>query len=102
MFRIADNSSTSRPDALIRLRLEDRKGSEGDRKHTDVVLLPELLRRGSNLLGGLMANGLRALEAEEFAVGVLRFNDAIGHQGERIARIELQCGFGIVGVGDDT
>ena len=60
----------------------DRCCHAGDGEDSDVVLLTEGLRGvGKSSAGGAFLEQLcDTLEAEEMALGVLRFGDAIGHQ----------------------
>ena len=55
-----------------------------DTHHGDVVLLAELLGGFRNHRCWLVADLLRAFEAEEFLLLVLRFHNAIGHECEPV------------------
>jgi len=50
---------------------------KGQRKHSNIVFLPKGLRRGGDLCGGVGADFAGALEAEELAGRVRRFDDAV-------------------------
>ena len=64
---------------------------KGQRKHSNIVFLPKGLRRGGDLCGGVGADFAGALEAEELAGRVRRFDDAVGDEGERVAGGKLEA-----------
>ena len=82
--------------------MEQFRRGEGEGENHDIVLLPELLSGGSDLLGGLRADLARSIETEEFAGRGLGFDDAIGEEGEGVARSEVQGSFSVDRVGREA
>ena len=75
----------------------------GDGEDGDVVGLgsavSEGLRGFSDVMGGVMADGLGAVEAEEFAGGgACGFDDAVGDESAEFIRIEMKWDFGVVNI----
>jgi hypothetical protein len=56
------------------LRPKDSCRREGEREDGDVVFLPKMLGYGGNYIGRLSTDCAGALEAEELALGVARFD----------------------------
>jgi hypothetical protein len=63
-----------------------------DAQYENIVGLAELLRCGGDICrSGLAAKHLLdALEAEEFSVCILSFNDAVGHNHQGVAGFEFE------------
>src|SRR5271156_4760444 len=87
--------------AASNLRMEHLRRCEGEGKHGDVVLLAELLCCFGDVVRGFSADGAGAVEAEELSCFGLRFDDAIGEEGERVSGGEVEAGLGILGIGED-
>jgi hypothetical protein len=77
-------------------------GGERESKYGDVVLLSELLRCFGDGAGGLGANGLGSVEAEELATLVSGFYHPVRYEGEAVVWIELECGFGVADIRGDA
>ena len=73
-----------------------QRGGEREGKYGDVVVLAELLCGFGDGAGGLGADGLGSVEAEELATFVSGFYDSVRYEGEAVVWIELECGFGVV------
>ena len=71
---------------------------ESYRQHADVVLLAELFGGFGDCLRGLIADDLRALETEEFALLVRSLDNAIGDEGQPVAGSQIVVGFGIAAI----
>ena len=80
--------------------LSERSEREG--KYGDVVVLAELLCGFGYGAGGLGADGLGSVEAEEFATFVSGFYDSVRYEGEAVVWIELKCSFGVADVRRDA
>lgn len=65
-------------------------GNEGESEDGDVVLLAEALRGLGNGLRRVPADISCPVEAKELAGGILRLDNAIGEEGECIARRERE------------
>jgi hypothetical protein len=72
---------------------------EREGKYGDVVMLAELLCGVGDDAGGLGANGLGSVEAEELATFVSGFYDSVRYESEAVVSIELECGFGVTDCG---
>src|ERR1700742_1237894 len=75
-----------------------QRGREGQGKYGDVVILAELLCGFGDGAGGLRADGLGSVEAEELATFVRSFYDSVRNKGEAIVWIELEGGFGVTSI----
>jgi hypothetical protein len=85
---------------FMRELLSERGEREG--KYGDVVVLAELLCGFGDGAGGLGANGLGSVEAEELATFVSGFYDSVRYEGEAVVWIELECGFGVIDIRGDA
>ena len=85
---------------FMRELLSERGEREG--KYGDVVVLAELLCGFGDGAGGLGANGLGSVEAEELATFVSGFYDSVRYEGEAVVWIELECGFGVADIRRDA
>jgi len=65
--------------------------SERNREHGDIVLLAELLRRASDRFSGLGGYRGGALEAEELAPLILRFDDTVGDEQHGLAVVQAKA-----------
>src|SRR5260370_13984328 len=80
---------------LLWLRMQNcSRRATLDAQDENIVGLAELLRCGGDICrGGLTAKHLLdALEAEEFSVCILSFDDAVGHNYQGIAGFEFERG----------
>lgn len=78
------------------------RGGERESKNGDVVVLAELLCSFGDGAGGLGADGLGSLKAEELATFVSGFNNSVRYKGETVVWIELECGFGVADIRRDA
>jgi hypothetical protein len=75
---------------------------EGEGKYGDVVVLAESLCGFGHGTGGLGADGLGSVEAEELATFVSGFYNSVRYEGEAVVWIELECGHGIADIRRDA
>lgn len=68
----------------------------------DVVVLTPGLGGFGDLDGGLEAEGLGSVEAEEFVFGVGGFDDAVGDEGEGLVGGKMGFGVGVFGFAVDA
>jgi hypothetical protein len=80
--------------------LSERSEREG--KYGDVVVLAELLCGFGDGAGGLGANDLGSVEAEELATFVSGFYNSVRYEGEAFVWIELECGFRVIDIRRDA
>ena len=66
--------------------------------HSDVVLLPEVLRASGDLLRGLRTDGRGAFETEEFAALVTGLEDSIRNERKLYTFSEPRRCFGVWGI----
>ena len=70
-----------------------------DGNYGDVVVLAPGLGRLGDLLRRLRRDLPRAVEAEELALGVLRFHDTVGEHRQAGTGLEREGGLEVVGIG---
>ena len=78
------------------------RGVEREGKYGDVVVLAELLCGFGDGAGGLGADGLGSVEAEELATIVSGFYHSVRYEGEAVVWIELECGFRVADIRGDA
>lgn len=71
--------------------------SKGKGEHCDVVFLASALGGLGDGFGGLGRDGGGAVEAKELASGAASFGDAIGEEGQRVARGKVKFGSRVFG-----
>src|ERR1035437_9786022 len=74
-------------------------GQPSYREHGNVVFLTEFLGGVGNIEGGLVAQVVDAVEAEEFAGGFAGFYYAVGEKKDAVAGVEVEADLVVVAVG---
>ena len=77
-------------------------GQPADGQHGDVVFLTEVFGRFGYVEGGLVAQIVNAVEAEDFAGGTPGFDHSIGEEQNAVAGVQVEAHFFIMHFGQDA
>lgn len=77
-------------------------GGKGERENGNVVLLTVSFGCTCNLVGRLGGDRLSSIEAIEFALHILRFDNTIGEESKMVVRCERESCLGVFGCRADT
>ena len=77
-------------------------GQAPDGEDGDVVFLAEFAGGVGDVEGGLVAEVMDAIEAEQLAGGLAGFDHAVGHEQDPVAGVQVEADFVVADVGQNA